>query len=187
MGCGLSVVEAAGSGACVWAVGMVDICVLCDGVLALLQECQQLGIDSGDIRGGLLGLTSELPALAGAAVDLLQAEELTAAVDYYSAVTGCQQGDAAAASVAGGLLPVLTEVREGRTEAPPAAAAGAGAAGSGSDSSAATGLQVDWDLGAALEAVDGGGADAGAAGISWDLGAAELATAGGAGGSSGRR
>ena len=160
---------------------MFDSHVLRDGVLPLLQECQQLGIDSSDIRGGLLGLTSELPALAGAAVELLQAQELTADIDYYSAVTGYQQGDAAAADGAGELLPVLSEVREGTTEAP-GAAAGPAASGSGNDSSSATGLQVDWDLGAALEAVDGGEADAGAAGISWDLGAVELATAGGDGG-----
>ena len=159
---------------------MTVVCCVMVCCLPLPQECQQLGIDSGDIRGGLLGLTSELPALAGAAVESLQAEALSAAIEYYSAVTGCQQGGPAAAGAAGGLLPVLAEVREGRTEAP-AAAAGPAASGSANDSSA-TGLQVDWDLAAALEAVDGGQADAGAAGISWDLGAAELATAGGDGG-----
>lgn len=153
----------------------------------LPQECRQLGIDSSNIRGGLLGLTAELPALAGAAVEALQGEGITQGIDYYAALLGSQQqggkgGSQAAAAEA--VLPTLREVREGRT-APPAepaaetgfaAAAEAGAAGGGGA------LEVDWDLGAALEAVGGseeGGSGGGAAagGISWDLDASDLAAA----------
>lgn len=147
------------------------------------QECQQLGVDSSNVRAGLRGLTAELPALVGAAVESLQAAPVTQAVEYYTAVVGQQQGQGqgSAAAAAAELLPVLSEVREGRTEAPAGDVATA-AGGNGEDESSGTGLQVDWDLGAALEAVGGGAAaeDGAAAGggISWDLDAADLATAG---------
>ena len=153
----------------------------------LPQECRQLGIDSSNIRAGLLGLTAELPALAGAAVEALQADGITRGIDYYAALVGSQQqgSEAGAAAAADAVLPTLREVREGRT-APPAAepsaavieAAEAGAAAGGSGA-----LEVDWDLGAALEAVGGGeedgsgGGGALAGGISWDLDATELAAA----------
>ncbi len=151
------------------------------------QECRQLGIDSRDIRGGLLGLTAELPALAGAAVDALQADGITQGIAYYAALVGSQQqggeAGAAAAAAADAVLPTLREVRDGRT-VPPAepaepAVVDASAAASGSGA-----LEVDWDLGAALEAVgggedggSGGGGGAPAGGISWDLDASDLAAA----------
>ncbi|KAL4459017.1 hypothetical protein ABPG75_013882 [Micractinium tetrahymenae] len=156
------------------------------------QECQQLGINSGNIRAGLLGLTAELPALVGAALESLQADPVTQALEYYAAVTAQQQeqqGSGGGAPEAGQLLAVLAEVWEGRT-APPEPAAGepaAGAEGSGGEAGGSgTCLQVDGDLGAALEAVGGGeaGGDsaaadaAGASGISWELDAADLAAAG---------
>ncbi|KAI7844631.1 hypothetical protein COHA_001721 [Chlorella ohadii] len=150
-------------------------------------ECRQLGIDSRDIRGGLLGLTAELPALAGAAVDALQADGITQGIAYYAALVGSQQqggeAGAAAAAAADAVLPTLREVRDGRT-VPPAepaepAVVDASAAASGSGA-----LEVDWDLGAALEAVgggedggSGGGGGAPAGGISWDLDASDLAAA----------
>ena len=142
------------------------------------QECAQLGIDSGNIRGGLLGLTAELPALAGAAVESLQADGITQAIDYYAALVGSQQqgGEAAAAAV----LPTLREVREGRT-APPAEPAPQPAEAEAAPPGGSGALEVDWDLGAALEA-GGGGDEASsgggvAGGISWDLDASELAAA----------
>lgn len=151
---------------------------------AAVQECQQLGIDSRNIRAGLLGLTAELPTLVGAAVESLQAEQVTQALDYYAAVTAQQQEQPG--SEPGQLLPVLAEVREGRTAPPQPAASDPVAAddGSGEAESSGTGLQVEWDLGAALEAVGGGeaGSDSaagpGGGGISWELDAADLAAAG---------
>ncbi len=151
---------------------------------AAVQECQQLGIDSRNIRAGLLGLTAELPTLVGAAVESLQAEQVTQALDYYAAVTAQQQEQPG--SEPGQLLPVLAEVREGRTAPPQPAASDPAAAdgGSGEAESSGTGLQVEWDLGAALEAVGGGeaGSDSaagpGGGGISWELDAADLAAAG---------
>lgn len=154
-----------------------------------MQECSALGIDCSNIRGGLLGLTAELPALAAAAVEALQAEGVSQGMQYYASVAGSQQQEQGEAA----LLPVLAEVREGRTEAPAAAAAaeaparsasgdGGDAAAADSGGSAATGLQLDWDLGAALgaaggEEAGGGGAAVPAAGISWDLDASDLAAA----------
>lgn len=84
-----------------------------------MQECSALGIDCSNIRGGLLGLTAELPALAAAAVEALQAEGVSQGMQYYASVAGSQQQEQGEAA----LLPVLAEVREGRTEAPAAAAA----------------------------------------------------------------
>lgn len=49
-----------------------------------VQECQTLGIDGRDIRGGLLGLTAELPGLLGNAVDALKSKEVGEAADLYS-------------------------------------------------------------------------------------------------------
>lgn len=141
------------------------------------QECAQLGIDSTNIRAGLLGLTAELPALAGAAVEALQAEPVTAALRHYAAVVGEE-----AAAAGSGLVPVLAEVREGRT-APPAAPAAAPGASSSEAAASGGGLEVDWDLGAALEAVGGEGegteAPSGGGEISWELDASELAAGGG--------
>lgn len=152
-----------------------------------LQECQQLGVNSSDIRGGLLALTAKLPALAGGAVEGLQAPGITQALAYYGAVVAAQQGGDAAEAEAG-LLPTLREVRQGRTE-PPATTARDAAAGSEAGGGGG-GLQVDWDLGAALAEV-GGDDDAStdaapaAAAISWDLDAADLAV--GAGDTAGPR
>lgn len=155
----------------------------------MLQECQQLGIDSSNIRAGLLGLTAELPALVGASVQALQTDQVTQALEYYAAVTTQQleQAGGDGAQGPGQLLPVLAEVREGRTAPPEPAAGEPAAAGEdgGEGESIGTGLQVDWDLGAALEAVGGGeaGDDSAAGtsggGISWELDAADLAAAGG--------
>lgn len=160
----------------------------------LLQECQQLGIDSGDIRGGLLGLTAELPALLGAAIESLQAAQVTQAAEYYAAVVAQQEQEQEQQPGGGGaqgppqLLPVLAEVREGRTAPPePAASEPAAASVDAHDASSGdAGVQVDWDLSAALEAVGGGdggdgGDGSGAAGISWQLDAADLSAGGGPG------
>ena len=146
---------------------------------AHVQECQQLGVDSHDIRGSLRGLTAELPPLVGAALEALQAAPISEALQYYAAVACGEAGGAQA------VLPVLAEVREGRTE-PPAATQQAGAATAGAGDAAATAgaLEVEWDLGAALEELGGGGGeqaatagvgDAPTAGISWDLDASDLA------------
>ena len=151
-----------------------------------LQECQQLGIDAGgSIRGGLLGLTAGLPPLVEDAVEALRAAALTEAVEYYAAVAGSQQAEASSAVAASppDLLPVLAEVREGRTQAPSDSAAGQQAGlGSGGDGGGG-GLAVDWDLGDGVEASGDRAsttaeADGGVGGmISWDLDAAELAAA----------
>ncbi|PRW59500.1 CDK5RAP3 isoform A [Chlorella sorokiniana] len=150
------------------------------------QECRQLGIDSSNIRTGLLGLTAELPALAGAAVEALQADGISQGIEYYAALVDSQQqgGEAgAAAAAADAVLPTLREVREGRTTPPAEPAAAVAAAEPGSAAGGGGALEVDWDLGAALEAVGGseeGGSGAGggaAAGISWDLDASDLTAA----------
>lgn len=154
----------------------------CPNTPGCKQECQHMGIDSSNIRAGLLGLTSELPALAGTAVDALQAEPISQALHYYTAVVGIQEGGATAAAAAPSLLPVLQEVREGRTAPPPRASA-AGTAAAGGEAGGNGDLEVDWDLGAALEGVGGDdvstGDMAGPAGtISWDLDVADLAVGG---------
>ena len=134
-----------------------------------LQECQQLGIDAGgSIRGGLLGLTAGLPPLVEDAVEALRAAALTEAVEYYAAVAGSQQAEASSAVAASppDLLPVLAEVREGRTQAPSDSAAGQ-QAGLGD------GVEASGDRASTTAEADGGVGGM----ISWDLDAAELAAA----------
>ncbi|KAL4859070.1 CDK5RAP3-like protein [Chlorella vulgaris] len=158
------------------------------------QECIAHGISGGDIRGGLLSLTADLPALVVDAVEALQAEGVSQGLQYYSAVATSQQGQqqAADAAVPAGtapqLLPVLCEVRDGRTE-PPAAAAGlaqeqeAGQPPAAAAGGSGRGPELEWDLGADLEALEAAAGDRSvpgdaAAGISWDLDAADMAVAG---------
>jgi hypothetical protein len=158
------------------------------------QECIAHGISGGDIRGGLLSLTADLPALVADAVEALQAEGVSQGLQYYSAIATSQQGQqqAADAAVPAGtapqLLPVLCEVREGRTE-PPAAAAGLAQEQDAAQPSAAAaggsggGPELEWDVGADLEALEAAAGDSSvpgdaAAGISWDLDAADMAVAG---------
>jgi hypothetical protein len=168
-----------------------------------VQECAALGVEPSDIRGGLRRLTAELPPLVGAAIQALQAEGITQGMAYYAAAAAAgrrqreeeeeeeeggmpgQGGGPAAAAVEEELLPVLFELRQGRT-APPARQTAPpdqqqqGQRGEGGAGEGEAALEVDWDLGAALEAVEGSDSAAGdggapAAGISWELDASELA------------
>lgn len=169
-----------------------------------MQECEQLGIaGTAAVQQELKQLSSQLPALFEQIVQDLRSPKLEAVINYYQHFTqyahsnNADKAAAAATQQQRGstgelpdVLPVLTEVRQGRTapwegpagtDANNAAAASAAPAidwgmdvGGGSDAAGG----VDWGISAADTAADAGGGDAGG-GISWDLGDL-TATAGGA-------
>lgn len=156
--------------------------------MSTLQECEQLGIaGTAAVQQELKQLATQLPSLFEQMISDLRSPKLQSVINYYQHFThyahststdkpAQQQQDTASGDLPN-VLPVLAEVREGKT-APwtgptadaannAAATAAAPAIDWGMGDSGAAGGGVDWGISAAEASAGGEGA---AEGISWDLG-----------------
>lgn len=157
-----------------------------------MQECEQLGIaGTAEVKQELKQLSAQLPAVFEQIVQELRSPKLEAVINYYQHFTQyahSSNADKAAAaphqqqrngSELPDVLPVLSEVREGRT----APWQGSTAAADAANNAAAAAPAIDWGMDVGSAGADGaaaGGVDWGVSaadtsadatgGISWDLG-----------------
>lgn len=169
-------------------------CRCCTSPTLALQECEQLGIaGTAEVKQELKQLSAQLPAVFEQIVQELRSPKLEAVINYYQHFTQyahSSNADKVAAAAAAhqqqrsgselpDVLPVLTEVREGRT----APWQGSTATADAANNAAAAVPAIDWGLDVGSAGADGaaaGGVDWGvsaadtsadaAGGISWDLG-----------------